>query len=44
MAEQYVTLAALIKRLMEDGFYGELEVKFKDGKIVGCFKKESLIV
>lgn len=42
--EQYIRLAKLIATLMQEKFYGELEIKFKDGKIVACHKAESLIV
>ena len=42
--EQYVRLAHLIAELMKGGDYGYLDIQFKDGKIVSCFKKESLIV
>lgn len=42
--EQYMRLAHLIAELMKGCYYGDLEIKFKDGKIVSCFKKESLII
>lgn len=42
ITEQAFLIAELIKRLMEDGFYGELQVKFESGRITVCRKTESI--
>ncbi len=40
--KEKTNIAELILRLMENKFYGSLELKFESGKIVHCSKKESI--
>lgn len=42
MLETLKKLIELIKSLMDNKFYGVLEIKFEAGKIVVCKKEETL--
>ena len=42
MLETLKKLYELIKGLIENRFYGSLEIKFESGKIVHCKKEESI--
>ena len=42
MPEILKKLCELIKGLIENKFYGSLEIKFESGKIVHCKKEESI--
>lgn len=40
--KEQTNIAELILRLIENKFYGRLEIKFESGKIVHCKKEESI--
>lgn len=42
MLETFKKLIELIKGLVDNKFYGSLEIKFEAGKIVVCKKEESI--
>lgn len=42
MPETFRKLIELIKNLVDNKFYGSLEIKFEAGKIVICKKEESI--
>ena len=42
MLETLKKLIELIKNLVDNKFYGRLEIKFEEGKIIVCKKEESI--
>lgn len=40
--EQYIRLVALLSELMRGQYYGNLDIRFENGKITVCKKTESI--